>query len=88
MKRSVGVVGWGGGYQNVKEDVLTIGYLTLDDYLPSHYRLFNLQATASANSLPPESQSRTKVMRISCLGGCRFRILIFDGILLEMLDKG
>ena len=54
MKRSVGVVGWGGGYQNVKGDVLTIGYLTLDDYLPSHYRLFNLQATASANSLPPE----------------------------------
>ena len=61
MKRSVGVVGWGGGYQNVKGDVLAIGYLTLDDYLPSHYRLFNLQATASANSLPPESQSLTKV---------------------------
>ena len=61
MKRSVGVVGWGGGYENVKGDVLTIGYLTLDDYLPSHYRLFNLQATASANILPPESQSRTKV---------------------------
>jgi hypothetical protein len=30
------------------------GFQTLDDYLPSHYRLFNLQATASANSLPPE----------------------------------
>ena len=36
------VVGWGGGNQNVEGDLLTIGYLMLDDSLPSHYRLFNV----------------------------------------------
>ena len=40
---SVGVVGWGDGNQNVEGDLLTIGYLMLDDYLPSQYRLFNVE---------------------------------------------
>jgi hypothetical protein len=40
---SVGVVGWGDGNQNVEGDLLTIGYLMLDDYLPSHYRLLNIK---------------------------------------------
>ena len=32
----------GGGNQNVEGDLLTFGYLMLDDSLPSHYRLFNV----------------------------------------------
>ena len=36
------VVGWGGGNQNVEGDLLAIGYLMLDDYLPFHDRLFHV----------------------------------------------